>query len=387
MPPAPSPLARRAPFAVAAAALVLALAAPSRARADEPPTPAGIPAMPPPAPAPAAAPAVEAGTHPSLEALEEAFAATEKAEIRRVRIARMLAIEAYARSHPTAPDLEDARANLVRLAGNTESWELGVAYADAYLAAYPAGRAVVDARFTKADALSHLDRPAETRAAFEQLTRTVSPAADLNTAFAAWSFYATWLKTQGDVEGAKTVYRGMKAAFQGTKNGPAVGNTADAEIAALDQIGKPARAFPPDARDLDGRPVTLEEFRGKVLLVDFWATWCAPCRADMPDVVAAERKYRALGFEVLGVTLDAPTDAAQVRAFTTAHGMPWRQVHYGPPPPGVRGDGRNGLAEAYGVRAVPHTVLVGRDGRVIAVGVRGRDLDRALARAFGVPAK
>jgi hypothetical protein len=102
-------------------------------------------------------------------------------------------------------------------------------------------------------------------------------------------------------------------------------------------------------------------------------------------VVAAERKYRALGFEVLGVTLDAPTDAGKVRAFTLANAMPWRQVHYGLPPPGVRGDGRNALAEVYGVRAVPHTVLVGRDGRVLAVGVRGRDLDRALARAFGVP--
>jgi len=275
--------------------------------------------------------------------------------------------------------VEDARASLVRLAGNTESWERGVAYADAYLAAHPGGRAEVDALFTKADALSHLDRAPETRAAFEALTRAVEPAKDLNTAFAAWSFYATWLKAQGDVEGAKTVYRGMKAAFQPTKNGPAVANTADGEISALEQIGKPARAFPAEARDLDGRPVTLESLRGKVVLIDFWATWCAPCVAEMPDVVAAERKYRALGFEVLGVSIDAPTDAAKVRAFVAARSMPWRQVHYPA--------GRNMLAEAYGVRAVPHTLLIGRDGNVLAVGVRGRDLDRALTRAFGLPPK
>src|SRR5204863_5427231 len=139
---------------------------------------------------------------------------------------------------------------------------------------------------------------------------------------------------------------------------------ADGELRKLDLVGTPAKEFPADARDLDGKPVSLAEYRGKLVLVDFWATWCAPCRAEMPNVLAASERWREKGFEVVGVTIDAAGDGAKVREFVQAKGIPWRQVHYANAP-------SNAVAALYGVHGVPHTVLVGRDGRILRVGLRG----------------
>jgi peroxiredoxin len=127
---------------------------------------------------------------------------------------------------------------------------------------------------------------------------------------------------------------------------------------------------------LDGRTLRLVDFRGKVLLLNFWATWCTPCRREMPWLVDLQKRYRARGMEVAGVSLD-DGDAGGVAKFAE-----FMHVNY----PILLKDGVVG--DAYGgARYLPQTFFIGRDGKILAhtVGVRSRaefeaDLVRALHR-------
>ena len=134
-----------------------------------------------------------------------------------------------------------------------------------------------------------------------------------------------------------------------------------------------ARPFPIVAKDLSGQPLSLAQYRGKVVLMDFWATWCGPCVGEMPNVIAAYRKYHAQGFDVVGISLDS--DHAALTSFLKQNQMPWRQVY----------DGKgweSAVPNQYGVRSIPFGLLVGRDGRIIAVGARGPDLGTAIQHAL-----
>jgi hypothetical protein len=94
-------------------------------------------------------------------------------------------------------------------------------------------------------------------------------------------------------------------------------------------------------------------------------------------VVAAYERFHGQGFDVLGVTLDGAEDAGKVRLFAAEHRMPWRQQH-----DSAAGSEGNALANAYGVESIPHTILVGRDGKILRVGLRGDALAHTLARTL-----
>ena len=119
-------------------------------------------------------------------------------------------------------------------------------------------------------------------------------------------------------------------------------------------------------------------YRGKVVLLDFWATWCGPCMREVPNVVKAYQTYHANGFEVLGVSLDKEKAQAQIKAVTTKQGMVWDQVY-----DGRYFDAR--IAKQYGIVAIPATYLVDGDtGRILAAGdgARGEKLGFAIERAL-----
>jgi thiol-disulfide isomerase/thioredoxin len=153
--------------------------------------------------------------------------------------------------------------------------------------------------------------------------------------------------------------------------------------ARLDWIGKPAP--PISARDVDGKPVSLAELEGKVILIDFWATWCPPCVAAIPVLDAMAQKYRDRGFVILGVNVDAMHEDVQeaskalplVRRFLVRHRVTWTNL--------LNGQGASDFAAAYRVEQIPANFLVDRAGRIVAVEQSGERLEQAVVRALGGP--
>ena len=141
--------------------------------------------------------------------------------------------------------------------------------------------------------------------------------------------------------------------------------------------GQKAPSF--EAKTTDGKTVKFpSDYKGKVVLLDFWATWCPPCRAEMPNVSAAYQKLHEKGFEILGISLDKAGAGQTLADFTKSNNMPWAQVY----------DGqywKAALAEKYGIHSIPRPILVDGDtGIIIAEGpdARGSKLVPAAEKAL-----
>jgi len=125
--------------------------------------------------------------------------------------------------------------------------------------------------------------------------------------------------------------------------------------------------------DKDGKIVKLSDFKGKYVLIDFWASWCGPCRKENPNVVAAYKKYHDKGFEILGISLDSKKDA-WLKAIA-ADGLSWTHVSE------LQG-WSNTAATAYGVKSVPASFLLDPEGKVVGKDLRGEQLNKTLAGLF-----
>jgi peroxiredoxin len=128
-----------------------------------------------------------------------------------------------------------------------------------------------------------------------------------------------------------------------------------------------------DGRAIDGSPISLGNWKGKVVLIDFWATWCGPCMRELPNVKNAYATYHGQGFEVLGISLDV--DKAQLRQAITAQAIPWPQLFDG-------GGWDAAIARQCAVHSIPTTFLIGRDGTLVAADLRGAALSEAIAKAL-----
>lgn len=137
-------------------------------------------------------------------------------------------------------------------------------------------------------------------------------------------------------------------------------------------INTPAPDF--TMNDTEGVPRTLSEFQGKVLLIDFWASWCGPCRRENPNVKRLYAKYHDKGFDILGVSLDKKKD--RWLGAIQKDGLPWNHVS------DLRGWSCS-AARLYKVRSIPATFLLDPKGNIIAKGLRGPALEQKLVEIFG----
>ena len=160
---------------------------------------------------------------------------------------------------------------------------------------------------------------------------------------------------------------------------PSVKSYFEHRLARFEMVGKPAADF--EGTDADGKPVRLSDYKGKVVLIDFWASWAPPCVAEFAQLRELYHAYRDRGFVVIGVNLDSlgqdlngkkpdPKEVlSTVRWFLLHHRAAW---------PEILGESAEAAAKAYSVAAVPATILVGRDGNITHVELDGKSLSKAV---------
>jgi len=179
---------------------------------------------------------------------------------------------------------------------------------------------------------------------------------------------------------ALDLYRQIVADYPGT----AVGQTVAEAIPALEQKVEAdsihrslavGTVFPDfSVTDLNGQPLSTASYRGKILLIEFWAAWCPDCHVQMPLILAAYNKYHADGFDIIGVSLDQADKSVLTNYLKNDH-IPWPQYY----------DGKywdNALAVKYGVHFTPENYLLDREGRIIGKDLEGRALARAVQLAL-----
>jgi thiol-disulfide isomerase/thioredoxin len=129
---------------------------------------------------------------------------------------------------------------------------------------------------------------------------------------------------------------------------------------------------------LDGTELDWESYRGKVVLVDFWATWCGPCRAEVPNILANYEKYHDKGFEVIGISLDDRRGDAEEYVAQTK--IPWPSLFHESSDKSGWG---NPMAVKYGITGIPTAILVDQQGKVVSMQARGQRLGAELERLLG----
>jgi len=172
-----------------------------------------------------------------------------------------------------------------------------------------------------------------------------------------------------DLTAAQTVLDGLNKEFRENDLGKELQQRINAQH--LTAVGKPAPVF--TQNDVKGKPLSLADLKGKVVLLDFWASWCSPCRAENPNMLKQYKLYKDKGFEIVSVSLDSKQDAWE-KAIAD-DGLPWLHVS------DLKG-WNNAVGRLYGVRGVPTCYLIDKDGKIIADNVRGEKLNEKLAEIF-----
>jgi thiol-disulfide isomerase/thioredoxin len=162
---------------------------------------------------------------------------------------------------------------------------------------------------------------------------------------------------------------------------PAIREFLSSRLKRLDLVGNPAPAIA--GKDFDGKPFDLAQWKGKVVLIVFWASWCLPSAAEVESFQQEVEAHRGRGLEVVGINLDPLQDGGQkletvmpnIRRFLLDHNVRWPNL--------VNGTGSHDYAGAYGVTDIPANVLIGRDGTVAHVDLVRKNLDSVLSRVVG----
>ncbi|MEI7781851.1 MAG: TlpA disulfide reductase family protein [Planctomycetota bacterium] len=198
---------------------------------------------------------------------------------------------------------------------------------------------------------------------------------DVQTAGLAMQLAGAFENLPGGEQLAATAYDAFGPIFAKSKN-EQVRSMAESFAGTMRRLSLPGHPMEIKGTLLSGKPFDQASLAGKVVLVDFWATWCGPCVAEIPNVLEQYEKYHDKGFEVVGVSLDEDRDALE--KFVGEQKIPWPILYEKP-----AGEGwRHPLSTYYGISGIPTVILIGRDGNVITLNARGEKLGEQLDKLF-----
>lgn len=274
-------------------------------------------------------------------------------------------LSAYLKQNPKAEDRDQAYAALFNKAIEHDWFAETEESALRYLKSDPDGPVRALAQIIGVMARAKAGRYDEALARYRDLMKGLGGEDQEEFATSFTDTFAGAAVAAGEFAVARQVYQVLQDRF--TDN-PTVRDKVSTELNRLDKVGKLAPSF--QAVDLAGNPIRLENLKGKYVLIDFWATWCSPCLGELPRLQDAYAKYKAAGFEILGVSLDETR--AAVADFVKVRKLPWLQVH--------NATAGADLVEAYGVSSIPASYLVDPEGKVVRLDLHGAALDEVLGK-------
>ncbi|MCZ6765931.1 MAG: redoxin domain-containing protein [bacterium] len=263
-----------------------------------------------------------------------------------------------------APETQEGRAQAI---ARTES------LLTKFIAAYPGTMEAYDAKFQLGIMYIQIGRASNAVVHLEEYIDANVPQEPDRMAYA--SFYlAEAYKASDKFNAAKKQYKVFVDSYP-TFNPRfiAAARAGIGEAENMKRLAIGSEPIPFEVKDLEGNALNLTKYKGKVVLIDFWATWCGPCRVEMPNVVRLHKKFKSKGFEIIGISLDYQNQLADLERYIKANDMQWPQ-HF---------DGKgwqNGIALKYGVKSIPATYLIDRQGKIRYRSVRGAQLDKAVEK-------
>lgn len=198
---------------------------------------------------------------------------------------------------------------------------------------------------------------------------------DMQTAGLAMQLAGAFEQMPGGDAVAASAYRSFGPAMAKSSN-EQIRKMGESFAGTLRRLSLPGNPMEISGTLLNGQKFDQKTLAGKVVLVDFWATWCGPCVAEIPNVLEQYEKYHKDGFEVIGISLDQEREALE--KFVGDQKIPWPILFEEP-----NGDGwQHPLATFYGISGIPTVILIGRDGNVITLDARGEKLGERLDLIF-----
>ena len=276
---------------------------------------------------------------------------------------RALAISSYKKSLALDPKNQNAERYLealqtagdgsVALTQMREKLEIEMEIDDAF-EAWSAGKSV-DLAGLRASLVAYIGKPAASGVGFDLVRNYLylAEAADLKQAASDWAFF----RESPD---------------------PRIRALAETKLRFAQELSAPIEL---KFTAIDGREVDLAKLRGKVVLLDFWATWCPPCRAELPNVKRVYQAYHDKGLEIVGISQDRAGDLQKLKDFVAREGMPWPQNYEGR----KHNEGGNTLAARFAVTGIPAMMLLDKSGRIVSLNALGPRLETGVRSLLGLP--